>query len=114
VIKIVIQGPPIVQERPRKGRYGNFYDPSSKAKQRLSYELLVERHKMQRKPLTENVALEVVFYGLKKGDIDNAIKALLDAGNKILWEDDKQIVAIEAHVVRTDNHPRTVLCLKEI
>lgn len=31
-------------------------------------------------------------------DIDNAIKCALDAGNGVLWEDDKQVVRLFAEV----------------
>ena len=41
----------------------------------------------------------------KKPDIDNLIKGVFDSANKILWEDDNQVVKVEA-TKRYDMFPR--------
>lgn len=61
------------------------------------------------------VALSVALYRPRKsGDADNALKALLDALNGLLWADDSQIV--EIHLWRRDDkaRPRVELLLEEV
>ncbi len=40
-------------------------------------------------------------------DIDNFIKLVLDAANKVLWADDAQVAALGATLVRGSERPRT-------
>ena len=112
--RFTIPGKPVVQQRARRGKHGNFYDPSKEAKDTLAWEMLQQKGMNGLPLLLKEVALEVVFYGLGKGDLDNAVKALMDAGNGILWKDDKQIICIEAHAVRKSKAPRTSFIVKEI
>lgn len=109
--KYVIPGPPVVQQRHRKGMYGNMYDPTKEEKIRMGW-MMIEQGA---RPLSGPIGIEVVFYGAKKvGDLDNMIKALCDAGNGILWEDDRQVVAIEAQVIRGGNREQTVFVIKQL
>ena len=53
------------------------------------------------------IGMEVKLYRpVKRGDIDNPLKALIDSLNGIAYDDDRQI--IELHVYRFDDkqHPR--------
>jgi len=50
---------------------------------------------------------------VKKPDIDNCIKYILDCGNGVLWDDDCQIVKIVAEKC-ISNIPRTEMVVKEI
>ena len=38
----------------------------------------------------------ILYPCMKRPDIDNIVKIVMDAGNNILWEDDSQIVHIDA------------------
>lgn len=61
-----------------------------------------------------SIAVELHVYRPRKtGDIDGTQKAVFDALNKYLWEDDKQIV--EMHVYRHDDkkNPRVELTVWE-
>jgi len=61
------------------------------------------------------VALSVALYRPRRaGDADNALKALLDALNGLLWLDDSQIV--EIHLWRRDDkaRPRVELLVEEV
>jgi Holliday junction resolvase RusA-like endonuclease len=67
------------------------------------------------KATSSPVALSVTLYRPRKsGDADNALKALLDALNGLLWVDDSQIV--EIHLWRRDDkaRPRVELLLEEV
>lgn len=47
-----------------------------------------------------------------KPDIDNCVKGVFDALNKIAWNDDNQVVSLVTHKHYSDN-PRIVIKLKE-
>ncbi len=70
------------------------------------------------KPYDQPLSVKIEFY-LKmpkkpkhafptKGDLDNYTKAILDAGNKILWSDDRFIVDLSAQK-QYSNDPRVVI-----
>lgn len=54
-------------------------------------------------PLAGELAVHVELWrhhnGNNRGDLDNHVKAILDAGNKFLWGDDDQIIEIHARFV---------------
>ena len=106
--RIVVKGVPVVQQRPRKGKWGNFYDPSKKERDALSLALSYARIKAKVPILETPLHLYVDFYGCGgRCDLDNLIKALSDSGNEVLWKDDRQIVQIHATMIRQDPDPRT-------
>lgn len=108
-----IEGAPLVQERARKGKYGQIYDPSSKARKALGYQLLSARQGVKMPILAGLIRLYVVFHGLAKGDLSNALKALEDSGNGVLWKDDRQIIRAYVDVYRTGN-PQTEVAVEEL
>lgn len=112
---LTINGDPLIQERPRKGRGGHFYDPTAAKKKGLGLAMMAERI-MQKKAITVlPITVQMGFYCKgKRGDLDNMIKALLDAGNGVLWKDDRQVVGINARVFRDCGTPRTELSINEI
>lgn len=60
-----------------------------------------------RKPLGCPVVASLTFYRPRKtGDLDNALKVILDALNGIAWEDDSQIVEIHARREDDKSRPR--------
>ena len=67
--------------------------------------------------LIEPLAVTMRFY-LKseksRGDFDNLAKLVCDAGNMVLWQDDRQIVEAHVYVVRGDPGPRTEIEVREI
>ena len=50
----------------------------------------------------------------RNGDIDNLIKAVLDAGNGLLWADDTFITDIVARKRYTGDVARTEITVKEV
>ena len=60
-----------------------------------------------RQMLTGDVWVTLHFYRPRKaGDLDNLLKATLDALTGICWKDDKQIVGIEARRLEDKERPR--------
>lgn len=60
------------------------------------------------KPITMPVSLTLRFHrrhqGNNRGDLDNLVKAVLDAGNGWLWADDRQIVELHASFAEAGSH----------
>ena len=52
---------------------------------------------------TSDLAIHLEFWrhhkGANRGDLDNLVKAVLDAGNQFLWHDDRQILELHARIV---------------
>jgi len=79
-------------------------------KQQVFYKLA---HKME--PLRGDIAVNfTVFRRMKRGDLDNFCKVMLDALNGICWLDDSQIV--EIHAFRDDDpkNPHVNLLVYEV
>ena len=114
----VIHGEPVAKGRPRFNRStGRAFTPQKT----INYETLVKMEYLQAYPneplYSGDTALAVhidVFVPIpssaskkkhqdmvngiirptKKPDADNLIKALMDAGNGVIWEDDKSVVEV--------------------
>lgn len=111
-----ILGTPIAKERPRSTRSGRFYTPTKtkdyEEKVRWAYKRTYKTLKFEReekvyaeidiffktpKSLTKKKTLEALEQKIfpRKKDIDNIAKAILDALNKIAYEDDTQVVSLK-------------------
>jgi Holliday junction resolvase RusA-like endonuclease len=108
-MKITIYGEPVPKERPRKGKYGNFYTPRA-TKQ---YEELIAYSALGTKKIDGPVSLTVsIFTGNKKLDIDNVLKVVSDALNGHAYEDDRQICEVHAFRIWSGK-PRIEICVEE-
>jgi Holliday junction resolvase RusA-like endonuclease len=103
VYSVFVEGKPKPQPRPRKGKYGNFYNPSTADgwKESIQIAFLINR-----KPqIMRSVYLKIQFFFHKamglhgkivphtvKPDKDNLEKAVMDALTGIqIWKDDCQV-----------------------
>lgn len=108
MVQIELLGTPQTKLRPRFSRWKGkvrTYDPQSEEKKTIRW-LMVS--KMKSRPPKQGalfVSMEFIFVKPKsakrehhtvKPDVDNCVKAVLDNGNGILWEDDRQIIQIKA------------------
>jgi Holliday junction resolvase RusA-like endonuclease len=110
--KIILDGPPIAQARPRVTRRGFAYDPNSKEKLAVKWKI---KQQYKGEPIDQPIRLKIYFSmptpkslskkkqdalignpHCKKIDLDNLIKFYLDCMNGILYHDDSQIFSIEA------------------
>jgi len=91
--------------RPRFGKSGQIYTPTEKYERELKLlmkQAIMERGFADTCPLDGYISVSITFtFENKKwrGDIDNFIKAVLDAGNGVLWSDDKNIVDVKAKIL---------------
>lgn len=101
-----IQLVPVAKGRPRFGK-GFTYTPAKTRKAEEALKTILRGLMRGRQPSREALALEVSFFLMRpksvkrehpsvRPDLDNYLKALMDAGNGIVWEDDCQIVEIRA------------------
>lgn len=133
---IVVPIPPKPQSRPRftsRGGYAKAYEVQSMTAYKKSVALFVKQ-KIGNNLISQKIALSIDFYVTtpkylrtrkksleelkneqiwcdKRPDLDNYIKAILDACNGILYLDDGQVVQITAQKVYSLD-PRTEIKLK--
>jgi Holliday junction resolvase RusA-like endonuclease len=133
-MKFIIHAAPKPKGRPRVTRSGHAFTPKAT---REYEQLIVSEWEIQHgkaTPIENPIAVRVMFYmpipkatsnkarermaaGLevpvKKPDIDNLLKAVLDALNGKAYQDDNQIVDILAEK-RYSDEPRTEVFISEI
>jgi len=125
VLNITIEGDPTPQSRPRFRRIGKFvstYDTLSKKKKELG-EVIKSQIKM--KPIESPITMMLTFHmpipksikgieendvHVKRPDIDNLAKYVLDMLNGIAYKDDNQI--FELNLLKTySKRPRTEIII---
>jgi len=111
---------PVPAARPRFGK-GFTYTPKNYRDFKNLAAILI-RQKYASAPMTGPLEVCVVFnikkpkwvkrdYPCVKPDIDNFVKAIFDSCNKLLWEDDAQIVDLHSFKVYGD--PSITISIKE-
>ena len=116
-----IPGKPQTKLRPRFSRWKGkvkTYNCQSDEEQTMKWQL---KARMNGPPLEGPLSINLVFvmprpksrskkeiYHAVKPDIDNLIKWILDVGNGILWDDDKQVVSVGS-VKIYGAEPRTII-----
>lgn len=123
VIPIEIEGPPVAAARPRITRFGS-YNPQKDLMKQVAWEI---KKQWRDKPLTGPLFVRMEFHVAlpaswskkkkqallgqpkpTKPDLSNYIKFIEDAANGILWEDDNQIVQLEAKKLYAST-PKTIM-----
>lgn len=140
VLKILVPGPPVAQQRPRfvlnkRKRNVTVFDPAKCRDEKLRVGRLCREY-MQRQGVTKMtgpVGLIVRFYlpcpksahrvgnpamrewHVAKPDVDNTIKLVMD-GCKDLYKDDAQVCRIVSEKIRCgqDEKPRTEITFTEL
>jgi len=124
-LKLIIHGQPQAKMRARtcrRGREAFTYDPQDAEKTALKWKIKHTYHELPNvNPLyikldfyllpalsdpTRNLKLHGVEEHTNKKDIDNLEKFFLDCANKILYNDDSQIISINSSKQWSEN-PRT-------
>lgn len=117
--RLFIPEQPWAKKRPRisKGGRRAHQDPLDKAAEELTRKYLrsqwCEIYRLA--PLTGNVELQAVFYRRTRQivDLDNLLKHLLDAGNGLLWGDDRQVTRYVVELRLDREAPRTEIVLHD-
>lgn len=105
----VIPGEPPSKSRPRFTRTGKPYRTKEDvdAERRTAWHL----RRLFPEPWAGNIALGCVFFRPNKQriDVDNMLKHVCDAANKIAWLDDSQVTAVYGVAELDTENPRTIL-----
>ena len=138
-MEIVIYGEPIPQGRPRFTKTGHTYDPQRSRNYKQLVRFWVTQHLKKIdgfKPYENALCVDLTFYlGIptswskqkriqasqgvirpivRNGDIDNMVKAILDANNGLLWVDDCIITDLSARKRYTGELARVVIKITEV
>jgi Holliday junction resolvase RusA-like endonuclease len=97
LVHVVVAGEPVAKARPRVVRTG-AYTPRKTldAEARLLGHLKVQYPRLRPATGLLSVSVETWHKGAPRVDVDNLLKLVLDAFNRVVWVDDSQVV--EAHV----------------
>lgn len=96
---------PFGKGRPRLGRGGHIITPTKTRQHEAALRYFISQHKPVFLDGAIHVQADFFFLRPKSApkkrlfptvapDIDNILKAVLDAGNKLIWIDDSQIVSV--------------------
>lgn len=135
-MNITIMGEPVAQGRPRFARQGNFvraYDPEHSRTWKQTARLMAIDQMSGKPLLSQALVVRIdVYRGVPrswsrkrrelalggevrpttKPDADNYIKAVQDACNGVVWQDDSQIVCVTAAKWYSDR-PRVEIDISE-
>ena len=139
-MEIVIYGEPIPQGRPRFTKTGHTYDPQRSRNYKQLVRFWVTQHLKKIddwKPFENALCVDLTFYmgipsswskkkriqaiqgqirptSKRLGDLDNIVKAILDANNGLLWVDDCIITDLSARKRYTGELARVVIKITEV
>lgn len=107
IIAATIPGEPTAKGRPRSSATGRSWTPAET--RQAEYTLAWEFRRLRRikTPTTAPVSVAMVFRlsSRRRIDFDNLAKLAGDAGNRILWADDSQILEALVRVERGSTNP---------
>lgn len=115
-VAFVVPGAPVPKARARVMRGYSFTPPRSRA-----YEAHVAecaRAALARTAWRRDgaaYALRVVVHrAARRGDLDNFLKSVGDALNKVAWIDDSRVVVLEARMTVDRDRPRVEVEIEEV
>ena len=113
-LSFIVPGKPQPKQRARRGASGHWYtpEPTKRYEAEVAKAALVEmqRHGIRRGTFTPpiTIAVRCYFKDHRRRDGDNVLKAVQDACNGIVWDDDSDVrdarvtTAIDRDVPRTE------------
>jgi Holliday junction resolvase RusA-like endonuclease len=107
VVHLVLPVPPSVNRIWRRGQGRTYKEPKAAAYEAAALEVMLAAGLRLHRPRFDrgDVAVVLVWYrASRRGDADNRVKLVLDAGNKVLWTDDAQVT--DLRIVRRDDDPK--------
>ncbi len=111
-ISLFVIGKPVPKGRPRVVN-GHAYTPTRTKDWERKVSIVAKSIMLDKQPLDTALRVELAFSGARaNADMDNLAKAVLDAGNGVLWRDDHQI--IDLHIMRIHGDPGVLIEVWEV
>lgn len=113
-VSFTVPGKPQGKQRPRLGKGGRVYTPSAtkRYEHMVAWAALGARPREWSKQGRFVVEVTMYFADLRRRDVDNVLKGILDGMNGVLYEDDSQVVAASAIKWLDRETPRTVVVVR--
>jgi Holliday junction resolvase RusA-like endonuclease len=114
IMRMTVPGDPIPKGRPRFTRSGHAYTPARTRNAEKAIAVLAlqaMRKHGSKQPSCGPVALSISFYVRRDADIDNLVKLVSDALNRIAYNDDRQVMALQAARYSKASVPRTEIAV---
>ncbi|MBT9168936.1 MAG: hypothetical protein DDT19_02288 [Syntrophomonadaceae bacterium] len=113
-VNFTIPGPAVPKQRPRKGKYGNFYTPGRTQEFEETVAWLAKEAAKGCK-LSGRLGILVVFYQKRKrADSDNCLKAIQDGIEKSgAIADDKQFFVTATNWILTEDDEKIEVSIWE-
>ena len=96
-LEYTVVGKPRVKKRPRMGKHG-VYTPkvTTQWETQIREELAMHMSKNKIPMICEEPVSAGLYFNRPAGDLDNLVKAVLDAMNKVVYNDDRIVVDLYA------------------
>lgn len=108
LVHLIVPGEPVPKARPRVVRTGAYTAPRTRDQEiRLLGYLKAQYPRLRPDRSLLSVSVECWFKGTRKADVDNLLKLVLDAFNRIVWDDDAQVVEALVRKHANSSLPRT-------
>ncbi len=117
VVNITLAGEPLSKQRARFGRNGNVYTPIKTRNYEDAVRWTLRGVLGDVEPDAKSkFALRCLFYRSTRQriDCDNLIKAISDAANGQVWEDDAQVMEIFGRLFLANDNPRVEILIHKI
>jgi Holliday junction resolvase RusA-like endonuclease len=117
LVHLTIPGEPVSKARARFTNYrspNRAYTPEKTRQAEETFASAFRKTVPGWKPKASiGFGVMAIFYteSFQRRDIDNMLKLVLDAFNKIIWVDDVQVSEVSGRVVRGDGAPRTEVAI---
>ena len=118
-LKFTVPIEPLPQPRPRFSRFG-VYEPKKITEYKKAIAAVAKLAMKDSEPMTGELSAVIRLYRKYKrcsrrfGDFDNLAKAVLDALNKIVYDDDAQIVKCTIEKYTDKLNPRVEVEVQEL
>lgn len=116
---LIVEGEPKGKGRPRFTRHGQVYTPNETREYEERIRKAYEGPKFEDAVYVKIIAYYQMpkkaksFFPMKKPDLDNIAKIILDSLNGVAYDDDKQVVRLLVVKYWTTDYPRVEIRLNE-
>lgn len=133
-VEFTVQGEPMPAPRPRFTSFGHTYMPSNYTERKETIAELAKKSMQGYEPMQGELEMVLIFAmkppkslkktdvylcmcgekrPVKRGDIDNLSKTIMDSLNGIAYKDDSQVVTLKSTKIYANGEPYTKIVVKK-